>query len=63
MATLSLDGPGQGEAGYDLPLRPDYEVAAAAALDALAARDDLDLERVGAMGVSLGGYHAPRAAA
>jgi pimeloyl-ACP methyl ester carboxylesterase len=63
MATLSLDGPGQGEAGYTLPVRPDYEVAAAAALDRLAGREDLDLGRVGALGVSLGGYYAPRAAA
>jgi pimeloyl-ACP methyl ester carboxylesterase len=63
LATLSLDGPGQGEAGFELPIRPDYEVAVTAILDALAGRDDLDLERVGAAGVSLGGYYAPRAAA
>ena len=63
LATLSLDGPGQGEAGFEAPIRHDYEVAVAAALDALAGRDDLDLERVGAAGVSLGGYYAPRAAA
>jgi pimeloyl-ACP methyl ester carboxylesterase len=63
MATLSLDGPGQGEAGYRLPIRPDYEVAVAAVLDRLDGRQDLDLERVGALGVSLGGYYAPRAAA
>jgi pimeloyl-ACP methyl ester carboxylesterase len=63
MASLSMDGPGQGEAGYELPLRHDYEVAVTAVLDAVAGRDDLDLERVGALGVSLGGYHAPRAAA
>jgi pimeloyl-ACP methyl ester carboxylesterase len=63
MATLSLDGPGQGETGRRLPIRSDYEVAVAAALDALAGRDDLDLGRVGALGVSLGGYYAPRAAA
>jgi pimeloyl-ACP methyl ester carboxylesterase len=62
MATLSMDGPGQGECGYDLPIRPDYEVGLAAALDAVAGRDDLDLERIGAVGVSMGGYHAPRAA-
>ena len=29
MATLSMEGPGQGECGYDLPIRPDYEVGAA----------------------------------
>ena len=63
MATLSLDGPGQGEAGYQLPIRHDYEVAVTAMLDALEDRDDLDLGRVGALGVSLGGYYAPRAAA
>ena len=63
MATLSLDGPGQGEGGYELPLRHDYEVAVTAVLDGLDGRDDLDLERVGALGVSLGGYYAPRAAA
>ena len=63
MATLSLDGPGQGESGYELPIRHDYEVAVAAVLDILDGREDLDLERVGALGVSLGGYYAPRAAA
>jgi pimeloyl-ACP methyl ester carboxylesterase len=63
LATLSLDGPGQGEAGFELPIRPDYEVAVAAILDTLAGRDDLQLDRVGAAGVSLGGYYAPRAAA
>jgi len=63
LATLSVDGPGQGEAGFELPIRPDYEVAVSAILDALTGRGDLDLARVGAAGVSLGGYYAPRAAA
>jgi 2,6-dihydroxypseudooxynicotine hydrolase len=63
MATLSLDGPGQGEAGFTMPIRFDYEVAVAAALDAVTGLDDLDLERVGAAGVSLGGYYVVRAAA
>jgi 2,6-dihydroxypseudooxynicotine hydrolase len=63
LATLSLDGPGQGETGYVTRIRPDYEVAVAAMLDALGRRGDLDLARVGAAGVSLGGYYAPRAAA
>jgi dipeptidyl aminopeptidase/acylaminoacyl peptidase len=60
MATLSMDGPGQGESGYELPIRPDYDVAVTAVLDAIAARTDLDLDRVGLFGVSLGGYYAPR---
>jgi 2,6-dihydroxypseudooxynicotine hydrolase len=63
MATLSMDGPGQGESGFSLTIRPDYEVAVAAMLDAISARADLDHARVGAAGVSLGGYYAPRAAA
>jgi pimeloyl-ACP methyl ester carboxylesterase len=63
MATLSLDGPGQGEGGYTLPIRHDYETAVAAALDALGGREDVDLGRVGALGISMGGYYAPRAAA
>jgi Esterase FrsA-like len=67
MATLSMDGPCQGETGFRLPIRHDYEVAVGAILDTLGARADLDLdldlERVGAAGVSLGGYYAPRAAA
>jgi pimeloyl-ACP methyl ester carboxylesterase len=63
MATLSMDGPGQGEAGFRLPIRPDYDVAVSAMLDAVWGRDDVDLGAVGAVGVSLGGYYAPRAAA
>jgi pimeloyl-ACP methyl ester carboxylesterase len=63
MATLSLDGPGQGETGFRMSIRPDYEVAVAAILDAVDGYDGLDLDRVGAAGVSLGGYYAVRSAA
>ena len=63
LATLSLDGPGQGEVGFALPIRHDYEVAVSAVFEALKRRGDVDLERVGAVGVSLGGYYAPRVAA
>jgi dienelactone hydrolase len=65
MATLSLDGPGQGETGFRMHIRPDYEVAVGAVLDALAARGTagIDLTRVGLAGVSLGGYYAARTAA
>ena len=58
LATLSLDGPGQGETGYTTPIYPNYEVAVTAALDYLAWPGP-----VGLAGVSLGGYYAPRAAA
>jgi pimeloyl-ACP methyl ester carboxylesterase len=63
MATLSLDGPGQGETGYHSHIRPDYEVGPTAMLDHLSDRSDLDLDHVGVVGVSLGGYYAPRTAA
>lgn len=63
MSTVSLDGPGQGETGYNTHIRPDYEVPVAALLDGLEGRADLDLGHVGVAGVSLGGYYAPRAAA
>ena len=63
MATFSLDGPGQGETGYALGIRPDFEAPVAAALDVLCNRRDLDGNRVGMLGVSLGGYYASRAAA
>ena len=63
MATLSLDGPGQGETGFHSPIEPAYEVGPAAMLDRLEGRSDLDLARVGAVGVSLGGYYAARTAA
>ena len=63
MATLSLDGPGQGETSLFSRIEPAYEKAVAAVLDFLEGREDLDLGRVGLAGVSLGGYYAPRAAA
>jgi 2,6-dihydroxypseudooxynicotine hydrolase len=63
MATLSLDGPGQGETGFALDIRPDYEVAVSAAIEAVAGRPELDPTRIGAAGVSLGGYYVARSAA
>jgi pimeloyl-ACP methyl ester carboxylesterase len=63
LATISLDGPGQGETAFELPIRPDYETAVTPLLDQLAGRTDLDHDRAGVVGVSLGGYYAPRVAA
>jgi 2,6-dihydroxypseudooxynicotine hydrolase len=63
MATLSLDGPGQGETGLASSIEQAYEKAVTTALNFLEGRDALDLGRVGLAGVSLGGYYAPRAAA
>jgi 2,6-dihydroxypseudooxynicotine hydrolase len=63
LATLAIDGPGQGEAEYDLPIEPAYERVATAVADFLAGRADIDPGRIGLMGVSLGGYYAARSAA
>jgi len=63
MATLAFDGPGQGEAEYDIPIRGDYEVAVRAVVDYLGTRTDVDAGKVGLWGVSLGGYYAARSAA
>jgi len=63
IATLAIDGPGQGEAEYEIPICGDYERAAKAVVDWIATRKDLDSARIGIWGVSLGGYYAPRAAA
>ncbi len=62
IATFSVDGPGQGEAEYDLPIRGDWEVPGAAIIDRLSGEDGLDPDRIGVWGVSLGGYYAPRVA-
>ncbi len=63
LATLAVDGPGQGEAEYELPIEPAYERVVAACFDWLERRPEVDAERLGVFGVSLGGYYAARAAA
>lgn len=63
LATLFFDGPGQGEGQYDFAIRGDYEAAVKAVIDYVETRGDLDADRIGMWGVSLGGYYAPRAAA
>ncbi|MGH9051944.1 MAG: alpha/beta hydrolase [Acidimicrobiia bacterium] len=63
LSTLAFDGPGQGEAEYDLPMRHDWEVPVGAVADFLKGRSDLDGDRIGLWGVSLGGHYVVRAAA
>src|SRR5262249_14454701 len=63
IAVLAIDGPGQGEAEYDIPIAGDYERAARAVCDWIEKRPDLDASKIGMGGVSLGGYYAPRATA
>jgi alpha-beta hydrolase superfamily lysophospholipase len=63
VATLVFDGPGQGEAEYEFPIRGNYETVVKAVIDYVETRPDLDASRIGLWGVSLGGYYASRAAA
>ncbi len=65
MAILAFDGPGQGEAEYDFPIRYDYENVVGPVIDWLIAhrKEQVDTDRIGIWGISLGGYYAPRSAA
>ncbi len=59
LATLAFDGPAQGERS-NLPLRPDFEVVVSAVVDFLVADGRVNSGRIGALGISCGGYYAPR---
>jgi 2,6-dihydroxypseudooxynicotine hydrolase len=64
IATLTIDGPGQGENAPRFPIRPDWSTVITPLLDHLVSEDlGVDLERVGLMGISMGGIYGPRAAA
>jgi len=62
MATFAVDGPGQGEVEWTLPIRPDWEVVGEAILGHLSTLSEVDPSRIGVWGVSLGGYYAARLA-
>jgi alpha-beta hydrolase superfamily lysophospholipase len=61
---LAFDGPGQGTMLIDrgVPFRPDWEAVVTPVVDWLVARPDVDPGRIALMGLSFGGYLAPRAA-
>lgn len=65
ISALFIDTPGIGEALrlQKLATRPDYEKPVSAAVDWLQQRSDVDAERIGIIGSSLGGYYVTRAAA
>jgi dipeptidyl aminopeptidase/acylaminoacyl peptidase len=65
LAVLIVDIPGTGESirFRGMPARYDTNVVGTAVVDYLETRADVDKERVGVMGISLGGYYSPRAAA
>jgi len=62
MATFALDGPGQGEAEWALPIRPEWEVVGETVIGYLQSMPDVDSNRIGVWGVSLGGFYAARLA-
>jgi len=65
IACLLVDGPGNGESVRfrNLYLHHETERYGTAAYEYLAARPEIDPQRIGVMAISLGGYYAPRAAA
>jgi 2,6-dihydroxypseudooxynicotine hydrolase len=63
MATFAVDGPGQGEVEWTLPIRPDWDVVGEAIIGRLLTLREVDAQRIGVWGVSLGGYYAARLAA
>ena len=65
MTVIVADTPGRGSTlrHKGIISRPDYEHPAARVLDSLEALDFVDEERMGLVGLSLGGYYAPRLAA
>lgn len=61
---LCFDGPGQGSLIIDegIPFRPDWESVITPVVDYLFARPEVDRDRLALIGLSFGGYLAPRAA-
>jgi dienelactone hydrolase len=64
IATLSFEGPGQGETWKAMPLVDDYERALIVGIDYLQKQvHEIDAEKIAVYGRSMGGYLAPRSAA
>jgi alpha-beta hydrolase superfamily lysophospholipase len=63
LATLAIDGPGQGETAFKLPITTEWGKVIGAVLDVLEQRTDVDGYNVAVVGQSLGALYAPLAAA
>src|SRR5262245_40773850 len=63
MATLAIDGPGQGETAVRLPITNRWGAVIGAVIDVLESRSDVDSSNVAVVGQSLGALYAPLAAA
>ena len=62
---LLFEGPGQGRVIREqhIPFRPDWETVVSPVVDFALTRPEVDPDRIALMGISFGGYLAPRAAA
>jgi S-formylglutathione hydrolase FrmB len=62
---MTVDGPGQQASLFlhGLPFRHDWEAVLTPVVDAMAARPDVDPDRIALIGISQGGYWVPRALA
>ena len=65
ISCLVMDTPGVGEPLrlHNVPSRPGYEVHTRSVIDYLETRSGIGSSRIGILGISLGGYYAPRSAA
>jgi 2,6-dihydroxypseudooxynicotine hydrolase len=63
VATLAVDGPGQGESHALLPMSADYEKAVSTIREWLSDHPAIDGRRIGVWGCSTGGYLAARSLA
>ena len=64
LATLTMDGPGQAENSVHFAIRPNWESVITPMLDELAREKlEVDMGRIGLMGISMGAIYGPRAAA
>lgn len=63
MATVTFDGPGQGETFDSHALAGDFERFTSAVIDYLIGREDINPSAVGVLGRSLGGNYALKSAA
>ena len=63
IATIGFDGPGQGETFFKMALEQDFEKSVSAVIDYVEKRPEIDKNRIGLVGRSLGGYWGPKTAA